>query len=238
MMMFALIDADSIIYRGAYKFEPKEGMDDISLLHGLAMEWTHEFIGEILTAVSADGYMICLGGMNNFRKIIFPEYKAGRKPRPLFYNAIRNCIIDNYTHFLSHGAEAEDAVYSYWNRYRDDYDIVVCGIDKDLKQFPCNFYNYNKKTLEEITEEQALYNKWMFTITGDATDNVKTLKGFGEKKAKKILANCKTNEDYELAVLSLYSQEYGIAEAKYRLYFTKLLTDLHFINIKPIEELI
>jgi 5'-3' exonuclease len=233
---FAVIDTDSIIYRAAWKFEPKEGFDDIKHLHELAIEWTQEFCQDILDKISADLYVFCLAGDNNLRKTIFPEYKAGRKQRPLFYNIIRNHIINHYHHYLAHGAEAEDAAYSYWHKYKDEYNVVICGIDKDLKQFPCSFYNYNKVMYEEISEQQALYNKWAFVIMGDATDNIKTCEGYGVKKTQKFLEGCETENDYELAALSLYSEIYGAMEAKWRLEFTKLLTKLHLIFVKPIEQ--
>lgn len=233
--VLALIDTDSIIYRAAYKFNPNEEMEDISFLYDMAIEWTNEFCTDILDKLSVDEYVFCLAGKNNLRKTMFPEYKAGRKDRPMFYHIIRNHIINHYHSFLAHGAEAEDAVYSYWNKYKDEYDVVVCGIDKDLKQFPCTFYNYNKQTLEVITEEQARYNRWAFIIMGDSTDNVKTCEGYGVKKTQKLFEGCKTSLDYEVKALSLYAEIYGTMDAKAKLLFTKMLTELHLIEVDDLS---
>lgn len=237
--VLALIDADSIIYRAAHKFQPKEDEDvSIPLLHEMCMEWTGEFCDEILERIDADRHVFCLAGKNNLRKTLFPEYKAGRPERPMFYHHVRNYIRVHYHHFLADGAEAEDAVYSYWHKYKDEYDVVVCGIDKDLKQFPCTMYNYNKQMVVEVSEEEALYNKWAFLIMGDRTDNVITCDGYGVKKTQKLFENCKTEEDFELATLSLYAQLYGNIDAKAKLQFVKMLTQLHLIQVDdlPITE--
>jgi 5'-3' exonuclease len=235
--VLAVVDTDSIIYRAAYKFDPKEDDNDISFLHDMAIEWTNEFCNDILEKVNADKYVFCLAGDNNLRKTLFPDYKAGRPPRPFFYHIIRNYIINHYHHFLSHGAEAEDAVYSYWHKYKDEYEVVVCGIDKDLKQFPCTFYNYNRYTLEEVSEQDALYNKWAFLIMGDATDNIHTCKGYGVKKTQKLFKGCKIEEEFEFVALSLYTEIYGTLDGKSQMLWTKMLTQLHLINVQPIKTL-
>lgn len=191
---FVVIDADSIVYRAAHKFTDKDAplssLDffDLEFKLNLMYEWIEDFISnDIVLALDADLFLVCLGGEGNFRKEIYPTYKEGRPPRPELYEYARDYIENNFPCFITHGAEAEDTCYSYWLEYKDVCEVIIAGIDKDLNQFPATFYNYNYRKLITLDDYTAYYNLICFLIQGDSADNLKFCKGDGEVWCEKNL---------------------------------------------------
>ena len=67
-----------------------------------------------------------------------------------------------------------------------------------------NHYNFVKDLFYDVTEEEALFNFYKQILTGDRVDNIKGLKGIGDVKAKRILKECKDENEMYLAVLKAY----------------------------------
>ncbi|WP_223866446.1 hypothetical protein [Candidatus Enterovibrio escicola] len=90
--------------------------------------------------MKATKLIACLMGMTNWRKDIFPSYKANRSKiiRPLALGVARKYIIDNYEILLIEGIEADDVLgisetdpesYPDWRK-------IIINEDKDLHQMP------------------------------------------------------------------------------------------------------
>ena len=186
-----LIDADSIYFRSACSQE-KKTYNMYSKKRELvkSIDFTmKEIEGECFMG---DSY-VAVKGRGNFRKDIYPQYKATRpeltEQRKELLNHGYNYMVDKYGAVPAHNMEADDLV-SIWAHECIDSDepYVVAGIDKDLLQIPGNHYNYNKKTHQCVDPDTANYNLMLQCITGDNSDNIPGIQGVGPVKAKKILA--------------------------------------------------
>lgn len=173
--MQALIDGDLIAYRCAASAE----LDDL----GIALIRADELIFRILADTNASSYRVFLGGRENFRKYIYPEYKANRtKPKPIHLAETISHLISEWKAEVQHGIETDDRLGIELNP-----NSICCSIDKDLLQIPGNHYNFVKQQMIYISEETADYNFYRQFLIGDASDNIFGIYGIGEKKAEGIL---------------------------------------------------
>lgn len=146
----------------------------------------------------------------NFRKDISPEYKANRK-RNKWVSELRKYLIDYLDgSFASDEYEADDLIYFNAQMYEID-DYIICSIDKDLKQIEGLHFDYYQLKLKDengeymldefgkelkkrkgfihIDKIQAQSLIWEMMLIGDASDNIKGIKGIGKVKAAKLLQN-------------------------------------------------
>lgn len=174
-------------------------------------------------------------GQNNFRDIMYPEYKAKRHPDPdkrnLFVPVLRELAVAEGYAIAAHGREADDYI-RIWaveaQKSRDPYKIFT--IDKDLRCIPgshvnimrkhergidqvaANMYgkNFGEWNLQEIevSAEEAMQHYYQQLIKGDMTDNIPGVLGYGEVKARKLVEKCKTEEEMQEAVVSAYVAVY------------------------------
>ncbi len=223
--MKAIIDADSIMYRAAWRFEPNEG-EVVEEIEPIFKQWLISYCQNIVDTVSADQYWFCIGGQNNFRKHISNSYKSNRvKKKPYFYSLAKQILLEEFRALEAHGAEADDLVYSLWLAHKNiDEDVVICSIDKDLKQIPGMFYDYVKEQTYSINEKEAEFNRYSMLLTGDSGDNIKTCKGIGVIKAFKLLKD-KSRFGMLRTILEVYTQYYK-GKASLKLREVALLTTL------------
>lgn len=183
-MNIAIIDADSIYFRVAYKTKKK---NEIRKNIDIMMK---EIEGQCFMP---DVMKVAVKGRGNFRKDIYPEYKANRKP---LEQDMREALAYGHQHMVNEwgaieadGMEADDlvSIWAYEARANEDAYVVV-GIDKDLKQIPGNHYNFVKKEHCFIDDDEAHLLLMTQALTGDNSDNIPGIKGVGPVKAKKILS--------------------------------------------------
>jgi DNA polymerase-1 len=149
-------------------------------------------IENTLAEVEASEYKLFLTSPDNFRKHIYPEYKANRtatKPKHLQF--LRDYLVESWQGTVAEKMEADD--YLGINQHESS---IICSIDKDLLQVPGKHYNFVKKEFYEVDEETGFRNFYTQLLTGDTSDNIKGIAGIGPVKAKKALAEA-TNE-YEM----------------------------------------
>ena len=190
---------DVMCYRSGFEPDTK-GKDWLKVIDHLE--------GSIYTILDRFGnnYKGYLSGKNNFRRTVYPLYKANRidAPRPKYYKEIRQYLIDEWGAIVVDGAEADDALGLAHND-----DTVICSIDKDLRSLPGYFYNLNTNQLEYIDKEQAIQNFLVQLLTGDKSDNVpglpnplkshhKNPPNFTENSARSYLNNKTIQEQFSL----------------------------------------
>lgn len=164
-----------------------------------------DLIHRILEATQADSYSFYLsaGRTDTFRAKIYPEYKAHRtQPKPNHYEFLKNYLIDVWKAEVAVNEEADDLLGK--NQYKSD--TVICSIDKDLLQISGSHYNFVKDVFTEISPEEGLLWFYKQLLIGDVADNIKGVKGIGERKASYIidpLFGCDEEEMF-LAVQSSY----------------------------------
>ena len=205
--MQILVDGDPFAYRAAFSCADEEtqaAVEKIDELLETALE-------EVLWEVTDDKYQIFLTGKGNFRKkiAVTREYKGNRKQeKPVHLGGIRQHMIDNWKAIVSKDEEADDLIGIWSNP-----DRIVISIDKDMLQLPCTHYNPHKRSWQTVEEFGGLKFFYKQILTGDSADNIQGIYGVGPKKADKILADCKTEQElYEECVRAYGGDEGRVIE--------------------------
>src|SRR5512139_1256183 len=175
-MTIALIDADIVGYRCSAASE--NDPEDICLMR------TDKLMRDILNETSSDGYLAFLSGPNNFRKEIYPEYKANRKDlvKPKHLAVVRLFLAQEWNAEVTDGYEADDALGMYHNK-----ETIVCSIDKDLLMIPGLHYNFVKKEYTVVDELEGLRSLYRSALVGDKADNIFGVRGIGKVKAAQFI---------------------------------------------------
>jgi 5'-3' exonuclease len=219
--MKVIFDADSLIYASCFKKkEDRESAEDIFETDiNVAFDKFSSNFGKLLAfledLVPVDEIVFCNGSKNNFRKDISPTYKLNRtQKRPEILLTLHERVKFHYDSVYGDGVETDDVVATLWaeevlNNGVDS--VIIMSIDKDYKQFPCWFYDYNykKRELVKISREEALNNFYSQMIVGDTADNINYCKGYGKSYAKKLFQEA--NSEYSLVsrTYRLYKEIYG-----------------------------
>jgi 5'-3' exonuclease len=166
-----------------------------------------EIIQEALINTFTTEYKMAVKGNGNYREDIFPDYKNHRRrqPNPLYpiVKALRLRMVERGMAVAADGMEADDYL-RIWSKEYDDEGFVVCSIDKDLLMIPGAHYNLKKKTLVQINDAEGMRRYYEQLLSGDPTDAIQGLWKVGPVKAKKMLEDCVTHDDFQEAVVSNY----------------------------------
>lgn len=195
--MIALLDMDIIAYRAAASAEQEP--EEIAVLRADKM------VRDILYLVECDQYIGYLTGSNNFRKLIYPEYKANRKdkPKPVHLQAVREYLVANWNSHVTYGCEADDMLAIA----HTGENTVLCSIDKDLLQVPGKHFNFVKTEWIDVSELGGLRRFYEQLLIGDKVDNLFGLDGIGKVKAQRYLEGCQTEEEMLTTVYNLYEDK-------------------------------
>lgn len=208
--MQALIDQDLLCYRCAASAEN----DDL----GIAIYRMDELLDNILNKTEATSYRAFLTSSSNFRKQIYPEYKANRtQPKPKHLRDLQVYSLEKLNaEYAPDGLEADDAL-AINQKYLgvNIEETIICSLDKDLLQVPGHHFSWeiNGKgwtrpdTFIEQTELEGLRLFYKQCLKGDTSDNVKGIEGLGEKKATNILADCTSQQEMFNIVRDLYGND-------------------------------
>jgi DNA polymerase-1 len=202
--MQALIDQDLLCYRCAASAEN----DDLNI----ALYRIDELLDNILNKTGATSYRAFLTGPNNFRKQIYPEYKANRtQPKPKYLKDLQEYSLEKLSaEYAPDTLEADDALAIYQTD-----DTIICSLDKDLLQVPGKHFSWeiNGKgwsrpdTFIDQTELEGLRLFYKQCVKGDPSDNVKGIPGIGAKGADKLLDPCQTDDQMFRAVRDAYNND-------------------------------
>jgi len=202
--MIALIDHDLVVFRCAASAEN----DDF----GIAVHRAEGLLDELLTKTGCTEYRAFLTGKDNFRKTIYPEYKANRTaPKPKHLSALREYAIDKMSAELApEGLEADDAM-----GINQTEDTIIVSLDKDMLMIPGRHFSWEIKgkgwtkpdTFTDQTEIGGMKLFFEQCLKGDTSDNIKGIEGIGPKKAQAILAGCNTEQQLFNAVRDAYGND-------------------------------
>jgi len=203
-MTLAIIDGDVLVYMSIWNTESLE-------------EAKSKFLGQVedvtLSTFSED-YVMAIGGPDNFRVDLFPDYKGNRKKakdnRPAWFDDLKSWASSLEGAVESDNCEADDLV-RIWALECDKAGInrVVITVDKDLDCIPGNHYNPRTKNIYQVCEEYAERFYWQQILTGDSVDNIPGLPRIGPVKAKKMMENAYTRRELEKVVCRAYHETYG-----------------------------
>ena len=203
-MTTAIVDGDIYIFRACVVAEKEiQWSEDLWTLHasmGDAVEVFDKAIEKIKEALKAKDCIIALSDKTNFRYQILPTYKANRKNKrqPILRSELKNYVLNAYNTYLRPNLEADDVlgILATSKKIVKDEKIIV-SVDKDMKTFPCTFYNSDKKTITNTTNREAQYFHLYQTLIGDAVDGYCGCPSIGSKTAEKILDGMLDCKDYK-----------------------------------------
>lgn len=179
-----LCDGDSIAYKAGYCNSVSEMRQSIN-----------NMMYRIIRDCGSSKYELYIEewreGKNLFRSSMTLEtksYKGNRKgSKPKLLNQAREYMKSTFNARVVKEYESEDLVLI--RAYEIGIDrCIVAYIDKDLEMYSdVTFYNYSKRFMMRLTPRQAATNMWKQVLTGDSTDNIPGLRGYGPVKAGKAL---------------------------------------------------
>jgi 5'-3' exonuclease, N-terminal resolvase-like domain len=199
--MHILIDGDIIGYRIGFSTEEENEKIVVSRV----ATFLETMLWEDLDAETYQGY---LTGKDNFRNdiAVTAPYKGNRTaPKPKHLQFIRDYLVSAWDFQVSEGQEADDEIAI--EHTARNYESVIASIDKDFLQLRGNHWNFVKKEMTFVTQEEATKNFYRQVLTGDRVDNIIGLKGIGPVKADKILAHCEGEAAMYSACVEAYSGE-------------------------------
>ena len=189
-----LIDGDVLAYQSAFiaqtNFQWDEELWTVQSDLAIAKEWIVERLEFFKNKTSADDFILAISDRNNFRRKLFPDYKANRRSKfsPIGLQPIRDWLDAEYGTTIYPNLEADDVIAILATERPDINDErIIVSIDKDFKSVPCKFYDFNRDEMHEVSEEQANAYHLMQTIAGDPTDGYKGVTGIGVVKAQRML---------------------------------------------------
>lgn len=237
MSTIAIIDGDVLCYKACKpRWEKKARIEDgVSYVQlgedgkRMSFEYTQEEdqeylmeswehlkkdLQKLLDAVYCDEYLMAVKGPDNFRDMMYPEYKLNRHADPTkrnpFVPVLRKLAVKEGFAIEAEGREADDMMRIWANQAAAaGREYIICSIDKDLKCIPGKHYLMHKEELIIVTPEDAMRHYYEQLLKGDPTDNIPGVPRVGEVKASKILANCTTEEEFQECVVEQYIMAYN-----------------------------
>ena len=194
-MRTLLIDGDILVYRWAFGAEHAiDWGDGVWTLHADATEacaMLDDNVARLMDMLEAKSVVVALTGRKNFRKQLWPGYKANRakQRKPLCMPAIRDHVCARYTTLLADTIEADDALGIAATKPGDPPGRVIVSEDQDLLQIPGWHYRPSdpSRGVFAVTAEEGRKLHLVQTISGDPTDNYPGCPGWGPARARKLI---------------------------------------------------
>lgn len=187
----AFIDADILLHRAVSLLERDfdgEPMNDwktgVHYFNWLLKKWLSE-------AGNPKDYHLIISVGENFRKGLYPDYKANRKdkePHPAF-DCLKEEVMSWQDVHWEEGIEADDLIGI---RVTENPKALAISADKDFATIPCSLmiptsHGRTKPDWFTFSEDEANVNWLRQCITGDTIDNYKGIPKVGPKGAEKIV---------------------------------------------------
>lgn len=200
--MLALVDSDILVYRvGSVTNEDAEPY---------ALSKVDAFIENLflLDLPEIFEWELHLTGKGNFRHdvAVTLPYKGNRKDKakPVHYEAIRKHMVDKWDAIVTDGMEADDKLairqHELTEEFKHKDNSVIVTLDKDLDQVIGWHYNFVKKDMYYMEQDEADLRFFKQFLTGDRIDNIQGVHGIGDKKSQKLLEDLSNKERWDCVV--------------------------------------
>lgn len=191
--MLLAIDADVPCYGAAEHAETEIQWDeDTFSIYGDLDKAKDSFRHRLETYQELTGieeFKLCWSCGPLFRKELNPDYKGGRKRKPVGYGALKEWAIETYPSFIKQGLEADDCMGILATKFPGR--VVIISVDKDLLTIPGRMYRINAKgdsgEWHETSQKEADFRFLSQALSGDATDGYTGIPGMGKAKADSLL---------------------------------------------------
>lgn len=207
-----IIDADGPLYQSLSNAEKEvEWEDDVWMMtcdHKEALISFNDRIANLQAAANADKVILCFSDKENFRKDVYPLYKANRKAvrKPMGFKEFRAKIIEERKGFVKPALEADDCVGILATKLPD---TIIFSDDKDLMQIPGKHLIDGEVVM--VTEEEGDTFHLKQTLMGDPVDGYPGCPNIGKVKAERILSALSDPSARWLAIVDAYAKE-GLTE--------------------------
>lgn len=203
-----IVDGNNLIKRSMFAVLGKqvhlsndEGIPTAALMIyiNLLAKYVHE--------VRPDHMVVCWdGGKSTHRKAIFDGYKAARADKPdvedettPFGQAKEFLTLAGIHHIEQPGVEADDLIAAYWRGNGAGQRLYILSGDKDFLQLLDGYTEQirpgggvdERWTINRVRTEMGCKPEHLplvMALTGDNSDNVPGIPGFGPKTACKVLS--------------------------------------------------
>ena len=138
--------------------------------------------------ISVQNRQLLSNGNKNFRYDVatLRPYKGNRESPPwqeYFKPILKQHYIDKWNLIPMSDIEADDAVIIAHHQFKDKYDIIHVGEDKDMRQLgDFKRYNLRTKKIEYFERESGRKFFWSQLLHGDQSDNIQGIEGIGAGK--------------------------------------------------------
>jgi len=214
-----LIDGDILVYSICSATEYVARFDDktdvafsnpkeaLAMCDGIVDGWIKKF--------AAETCVLGFTGKNNFRKVVFPDYKSHRKAcrKPCGYKAVKQMLSEKYICKEEPELEGDDIIGILHTEGTYGNSLLISS-DKDLRSIPGWNWNPEKDSLEHIQPSLADRNWLTQTLTGDKTDGYPGLDGVGPVTAAKILKEGTWTEVKTAYEAHGFNEEYALIQAR------------------------
>lgn len=192
-----LIDADFVLFRDASAAQRENTFTNdaghtLHYLHASFEEVRDNFVRSVegyLQKLFANDAVLVFSGTSNFRKEVWPLYKANRAAtrKPLAYYATIDFLREEgrWPVVLEDCLEGDDYIGILATRPSSTRRVIVSE-DKDMQTLP-NVEIYRQGKVVETTVESADHYWRLQTLMGDTTDGYAGCPGIGPKSAETIL---------------------------------------------------
>ena len=212
----ALIDADKMKHLVTYDVA-KDIKNNMERSPVRLNKYIDDRINEIMNSFTAKGYIFCFSGKssNTFRYHVGfeKEYKGNRKDDPSFYEGkiedmaeVVTKVMNTYPSLIFSELEADDIL-----SFLQCEETFIYSNDKDLKQIPGSHYDFEKRDIYEISQEEAFKNLCFQLLIGDSIDFIVGLRGCGPVMANKILETTPTKRLIN-TILVEYQKKLGLTK--------------------------
>lgn len=199
-----VFDADSVVYQVLYsgkdpetgELNPPYTENDLEFLYGKLDEYMLKVLNNIENYFTIKALYVFIRGKNNFRKELYLSYKANRPEKDPLSVPLYQYMIDKYQAVESHGFEAED--YCATIAWKLGKDCIIAYVDHDLLEVSdAILYNYQKNSFIQLSEKEAMWEKYKKLNLSEAGDNVLLTPGYGIKSFERDFHIDMTEEEYE-----------------------------------------
>lgn len=199
-----LVDANNLLVRAI------KAMEGTHLsAHGVPTGALNTFIRTLsfwVREIGPDRMLVAFdGGRSSYRTLIFAGYKAARSEHPEYHDpegpfalAKEFLSLANIRHVEQPNVEADDIIGTYWTQRLNDERLIILSADKDFLQLldgwteqvrpgtgEDEWWTANRVRTEMQCKPEHL--PLVMSLTGDTSDNVPGVPGFGHKTACKWL---------------------------------------------------
>ena len=225
-MKTLIVDTQQLLYRSLFTVAEKSPNMYVGVVYGTLTQ-----LKSIVGTVRPDRMLLCWDGRNSLRKKIYPEYKAQRIIEQVSFD-IENIFkgkeglkmifqVLDWNEFEVEGLEADDLIANAVMAYEGTK--IIASTDNDLYQLLSSDTSlFDLKTKKEFTKQhfRSKYGiepeKWSDykALAGCPGDNVKGVKGIGEKRALEFLKRGKDCKQYDYIMSQKDAWEFNLRLVK------------------------